>query len=76
MTFLVYAFARAPLGEDSGLAPATRRGLAQLRPTYEQALGLGGAVGGVLLFRLSPGRGDGAPSLRRPLAQVLTFAEA
>jgi hypothetical protein len=73
MSFLPYAFARVFRGSGKGLAPATVRGLASLRPDYVRLWGLDGSEGEVLLFRLFPAGTPLPTAVRRPVEAVLRF---
>ena len=75
LTFLPYAFARVVRGGE-GLAPATRRGLEDLRHAYARLLDLAGFEGEVLLFRLFPQKDPPPASVRRPIESVVRFLPA
>ena len=72
LTFLPYAFATLRAG-GHGLAPATTRGLEELRPPYADLLEVDGSEGEVLLFRIFQSTGVVPPAVRRPLDAVLRF---
>ncbi len=73
LTFLPYAFARVGRADGRGFAPATIRGLENIRPAYVRLLDLAGPAGEALLFRVVRSPVPAPRSARRPVRATLRF---